>query len=55
MSDGNFNRVRIYTKADVELLANKFGIYAGVMADKKDQYIITNELSKLVSHHILPV
>ncbi len=72
MSDGNFdagqNRVRIYTnsftKTDVELLASaiqsKYGIYTAVMADKKDQYIITigaRELSKLralISQHMLP-
>ena len=72
MSDGNYdakrNRVRIYTnsftKADVELLAgaiqSKYDINAGVMADKKDQYIITigaKELPKLrslVSQHMLP-
>ena len=62
MSDGNFdigrNRVRIYTnsftKSDVERLASaiqsKFGINTGVLADKKDQYIITigaKELAKL--------
>ena len=53
MTDGNFdkgrNRVRIYTnsfkKEEVENLAlainNKFGKYAGVLHDRKDQWIIT--------------
>ena len=53
MTDGNFdkgrNRVRIYTnsfkKEEVENLAlainNKLGIYAGVLHDRKDQWIIT--------------
>ena len=72
MGDGNYdslrNRVRIYTnsftKADVERLAEainqNFGIYAGVMLDRKDQYIITigaNELEKLrslVLPHMIP-
>lgn len=72
MSDGNYdkgrNRVRIYTncfsQSDVKLLASairsNFGIYAGIMLDRKDQYIITigaNELPKLqqlVSDCLLP-
>jgi len=72
MADGNYdagrNRVRIYTnsftKEEVGLLASriqsKFGIYVGVLADKKDQYILTigaKELPKLktlVSEHMLP-
>ena len=49
MSDGNFDinrkRIRIYTnsfkKEEVQLLANainmKFGIYVGVLHDRKDQ------------------
>lgn len=53
MTDGNFdksrNRVRIYTnsysKEDVDRLANviyeKLGVYAGVLFDRKDQWIIT--------------
>lgn len=53
MTDGNFdkgrNRVRIYTnsfkKEEVENLAlainNKLGIYAGVLHDRNDQWIIT--------------
>jgi hypothetical protein len=53
MGDGNFdksrNRVRIYTnsytKKEVENLAlainNKLSIYAGVLHDRKDQWIIT--------------
>lgn len=72
MGDGNYdsvrNRVRIYTnsftKKDVERLAeaiNKnFGIYAGVMLDRKDQYIITigakelDKLRSLVLPHMVP-
>lgn len=72
MADGNYdvgrNRVRIYTnsfnKEDVALLAKaiqlNFGIYAAVMADKPNQYIITigaKELPKLqalVAEHMLP-
>lgn len=61
-ADGNYdagrNRVRIYTnsftKPDVEMLAksiySKYGIYAGVMIDKPNQFIITigaKELPKL--------
>jgi hypothetical protein len=53
MTDGNFdkgrNRVRIYTnsytKEEVESLAsqinNKLGIYAGVLHDRNDQWIVT--------------
>ena len=53
MSDGNFdksrNRVRIYTnsfsKQEVEILAdsikNKLDIYAGVLHDRNNQWIIT--------------
>ena len=53
MSDGNFdknrNRVRIYTnsfkKEEVQLLADainkNFGIYVGVLHDRKDQWILT--------------
>ena len=69
MTDGNFdktrNRVRIYTnsyiKEDVERLAKaintKLGIYAGVLHDRKDQWIITigskqlSLLREIVSHH----
>ena len=69
MTDGNFdksrNRVRIYTnsytKEDVERLATaieiKLGIYAGVLHDRKDQWIITigakqlSLLRKIVSPH----
>lgn len=69
MSDGNFdkgkNRVRIYTssyiKQDVENLArainDKLGIYAGVLHDRKNQWIITigikqfDLLRKLVTPH----
>lgn len=72
MADGNYdvgrNRVRIYTnsftKLEVEMLAKaiteNFGIYAAVMADKPNQYIITigaKELPKLqalVGKHMLP-
>ena len=53
MTDGNFdksrNRIRIYTnsytKTEVENLAksinNKINIYAGVLHDRNDQWIIT--------------
>ena len=53
MSDGNFdksrNRIRIYTNSytedDVRRLASsintKFGIYVGVLYDRKDQWILT--------------
>ena len=53
MTEGNFdkgrNRVRIYTnsysKKEVEMLAaainTKLGIYAGVLQDRKNQWIIT--------------
>ena len=71
MTDGNFdkgrNRVRIYTnsfkKDEVENLAglpaiyNKLGIYAGVLHDRNDQWIITigakylNLLRDTVSPH----
>lgn len=69
MTDGNFdksrNRVRIYTnsysKEDVDRLANviknKLGIYAGILFDRKDQWIITigakqlSLLRDLVSPH----
>jgi hypothetical protein len=69
MTDGNFdkgrNRVRIYTnsfkKAEVENLAvainNKLGIYAGVLHDRNDQWIITigakylSLLREIVSPH----
>jgi len=72
MADGNYdrgrNRVRIYTnsfsKEEVTLLATairlNFGIYVGVLADKKDQYILTigakelPKLKRLVSEHMLP-
>lgn len=72
MADGNYdgrrNRVRIYTnsfsKEEVTLLATaiqlNFGIYAGVLADKKNQYILTigakelPKLKRLVSQHMLP-
>lgn len=69
MTDGNFDkgrkRVRIYTnsfkKEEVENLAlainNKLGIYAGVLHDRNDQWIITigakylNLLRETVSPH----
>lgn len=69
MTDGNFdkgrNRVRIYTnsfkKEEVENLAlvinNKLSIYAGVLHDRNDQWIITigtkylNLLREKVSPH----
>ena len=72
MTDGNFDksrkRVRIYTnsyiKEDVERLANaisiKLGIYAGVLHDRKDQWIITIGskqlplLREIVSSHFEP-
>lgn len=72
MADGNFdverNRVRIYTnsftKNEVELLANalmkNFGLYALVMEDKSNQFILSigaKELPKLralVGEHMLP-
>jgi len=72
MADGNYdrgrNRVRIYTnsfsKEEVTLLATaiqlKFDIYVGVLADKKNQYILTigakelPKLKRLVSQHMLP-
>ena len=53
MSDGNYDnnrkRIRIYTnsfkKEEVQLIANainiKFGIYVGVLHDRKDQWILT--------------
>lgn len=62
MSDGNYdrsrNRVRIYTnsfsKQEVEMLQkaiqDNLGLYAGVLHDRKDQWILTigaNYLSKL--------
>lgn len=71
MSDGNYdhgrNRVRIYTnsfsKEEVQLLASvlqtKFGIYAGVLRDKEDSYILTigaeqlPALRRLTKDHML--
>ena len=72
MSDGNFdknrNRVRIYTnsfkKEEVQLLADainkNFGIYVGVLHDRKDQWILTigakqlDLLRQTVSQHFDP-
>nr|YP_010691081.1 LAGLIDADG endonuclease [Phellinus igniarius]WBU93182.1 LAGLIDADG endonuclease [Phellinus igniarius] len=72
MTDGNFdksrNRVRIFTnsysKEDVERLAiaikHNLGIYAGVLHDRKDQWIITigvkqlSLLREIVSPHFEP-
>ena len=72
MTDGNFdklrNRVRIYTnsftKVEVEKLAEainlKLGIYAGVLHDRKDQWILTigakqlNLLRETVKPHFEP-
>jgi hypothetical protein len=69
MTDGNFDksrkRVRIYTnsyqKEEVQLLANainiKFGLFVGVLHDRKDQWILTigakqlDLLRKIVSQH----
>ncbi len=60
MGDGNFdkgrNRIRIYNnfkKQEVELLAKsinlKFGIYVGVLHDRKDQWIMTIGAKQLTS------
>jgi hypothetical protein len=72
MTDGNFdksrNRIRIYTnsykKEEVQILANaintKFGIYVGVLHDRKNQRILTigakqlDLLRNIVSQHFHP-